>query len=41
MSNVIIKRKVLKGGFTLEEKEQFRNSLLDLASRIRKTAEKI
>lgn len=30
-----------KGGFTLEEKEQFRNSLLDLASRIRKTAEKI
>ena len=30
-----------KGGFTLEEKEQFRNSLLDLANRIRKTAEKI
>lgn len=29
------------GGFTPEEKEHFRASLLDLAKRIRETAEKI
>ena len=29
------------GGFTPEEKEHFRASLLDLANRIRETAEKI